>query len=175
MSDQTIPATAVAFPFWPVVASAMPMIVQQFCVGIDNENQQAVLHQQLAVENWLLANGLNREKGLPIQPKPVGAARKVANVAQDAAQTTYLWVTIGEPVEPTCPDLPPLPPPPVAGNISVGKNIALGWWAALPDDAAPDGATFQVPPGPNSATAQLPPGTYRKISSPFGGWWNKVA
>ena len=171
MPDQTIPATAVAFPFYPVVAYAMPDIVSQFQVGVEHDNQQAALIYQQAVANWTLANTLNREKGLPVQLKPVAPLSKVANVARDAEQTTYLWVTLGDPVGPPCPDLPALPPTPSDNNVSIGRNIALGWWAAKPDDTAPADYTFTVPP----AAFNVPPGTYRKEMSPFGGWWQKVA
>lgn len=174
MSEQTIPtipATAVAFPYYPLVAYAMPVIIANFQEGLEHENQQAASIYGQACANWTLANGLNREKGLPIQPKPVAPPMKVANVYSDEAQTVRLWVTLGGPVGPPCPDLPPLPPTPPAGNVSIGRHIVANWWAALLDDTAPTDYTFTVPP----AAHNVPNGTYRKIKSPFGGYWEKTA
>jgi len=171
MDITNAPATAVGFPFFPVVASSLPVIISQAQACVDHDNQQAKLIVEQGYENWLLANTLNREKGLPIQPKPEAPLSRVLHVERDQFQTTWLWITFGARVAPPCPDLPPLPPTPPAGNISIGRNIAFGWWAALYDDTAPDAMVFTVPP----SAFNVPPGTYRKVMSPFGGWWNKVA
>jgi hypothetical protein len=171
ISVTAIPVTAVGFPFYPVVASAMPVIIGQFQANLDHDNQQAALIYAQACANWQLTNTLNREKGLPIQAKPTAPLSKLGNVARDENQTIYLWVTLGDPVGPPCPDLAALPPTPPDNNISIGKNIALGWWAALPDDTAPNDYSFTVPP----AAFNVPPGKYRKVMSPWGGWWEKIA
>lgn len=69
--------------------------------------------------------------------------------------------------------MPPIPQVPTAGPagvVAIGSRIAnTNFWAALPQDTAP--ANFTTP---SPTTQDGVVGFFTKVSSPFGGWWEKV-
>ena len=90
-----------------------------------------------------------------------------------AAQASDGWTYVIRGTDPVCavPAIPQTPSLPAAGVVAIGSRIAnTNFWAALPNDTAPNGYTTPQPTTTQDGTV----GFFTKSMSPFGGWWEKV-
>jgi len=140
-----------------------PEVVKQLIVNstraqADHLNAEALKRFQGAAADWKANATIERAAGRPLPPKPEPPITFHVEAGPDGWPK---WIEGPDRVAPPVPDLDPLQAQASGIGVRIGNT---NFYQCLPGDSTPDGivVTFQG-------------GQFRKIVTPWGGIWEKIA